>query len=173
MSVALSCGPSYQAVYEGNLRFEHCYSLDIEAAQSTKYRERCWREWLKLYTYGQTRDRVEYAANRAAVLQRGETAAPFDPARGDAGSVPRAAAAPAPTSITASPPPTVPATEDAGARSTTADSGPTPPAPHDKCIGSCRGDWRGCVEKCDSPNPARTCSDCGKDYRRCMKRCFQ
>ena len=31
---ALACGPSFQAIYEGNSRFEHCYALDESPAGS-------------------------------------------------------------------------------------------------------------------------------------------
>src|SRR5664279_5049259 len=60
-----ACGPSVQSINEGNVRFEHCYRLDLEVDAAPTHREACWKEWLGLYTYGQPRDRIEYARKRA------------------------------------------------------------------------------------------------------------
>ncbi len=56
-----SCGTNMQAVYEGDVRFEHCMALDWRVAP---YRRQCWIEWVAFYTYGQTRDRVLHAQRR-------------------------------------------------------------------------------------------------------------
>src|SRR5262249_57853204 len=59
-----ACGASIQAVYEGDVRFEHCMALDARPDVKPTLRRVCWKEWLKFYTFGQTRDRLEYARVR-------------------------------------------------------------------------------------------------------------
>src|SRR3954466_10275807 len=65
---AISCGASIQAIYEGDVRFEHCMALDSRPDVKPTLRRACWDEWKKFYTFGQTRDRVDYAAVRTAQL---------------------------------------------------------------------------------------------------------
>jgi hypothetical protein len=60
----VSCGASLQALYEGDVRFEHCMALDSQREVKPTIRRACWDEWRKFYTFGQTRDRIEYAALR-------------------------------------------------------------------------------------------------------------
>jgi hypothetical protein len=67
-SLGLGCGASLQAVYEGDVRFEHCMALDAEPGVKVIIRRACWVEWVAFYTYGQTRDRVAYAQLRAQQL---------------------------------------------------------------------------------------------------------
>ena len=67
-SLSVACGPSFQALYEGDARFEHCYALEEAAGISMQKRADCWRDWTDHYTYGQTRDRVQYASNRYQAL---------------------------------------------------------------------------------------------------------
>ncbi|HZU85234.1 MAG TPA: hypothetical protein VE987_20015, partial [Polyangiaceae bacterium] len=97
---AAACGPSFQAVYECDVRFEHCYALDQEPAPADA-KKQCWREWLHGYTYGQPRDRVEYAATRFSELS-------LDPAlpkvEAEAPRHVHAMAVPAPTNAFAPPP---------------------------------------------------------------------
>ena len=69
------CGASYQSLYEGEVRFEHCYRLDEEQGMPPGQRRACWHDWSMHYTYGQTRDRLEYALRR----QRELTAQITDP----------------------------------------------------------------------------------------------
>src|SRR4051812_7439067 len=69
-----ACGPSVQSIYEGNVRFEHCYRLDLEVDTAPTHRRACWSEWLNLYTYGQPRDRIEYARRRLHSFTNGDTA---------------------------------------------------------------------------------------------------
>src|SRR5260370_11911322 len=98
--LAVACGPSFQALYEGDARFEHCYALDGSGTAPMQQKSACWRDWTLRYTYGQTRDRVEYAAARYRALSRAPEA-PTDEAMMEAapgegrGSF---VAAPAPTS---------------------------------------------------------------------------
>jgi len=73
-----ACGPSFEAVQEGNLRFAHCDRLDIDPNIAPSHRLHCWREWRRVYTYGQTRDRVQYAQRRIAEVVSGDTDPSFD-----------------------------------------------------------------------------------------------
>ena len=65
--LALSCGPSFQTLYENDARFEHCYALD-EGTASIKDKAACWQDWKEHHTLGQTRDRVDYAQSRYVAL---------------------------------------------------------------------------------------------------------
>ena len=65
---ALACGPSFQAIYEGNARFEHCYALEENPQARMPDKAACWRDWSERYTYGQTQDRVHYATARYVAL---------------------------------------------------------------------------------------------------------
>src|SRR5580704_16522387 len=62
-----ACGPSFQAVYECDVHFEHCYALD-QGGATVEAQKECWRDWLHGYTYGQSRDRVEYGGTRLSYL---------------------------------------------------------------------------------------------------------
>jgi hypothetical protein len=68
----LACGPSVQFIYEGHIRFEHCYRLDFDENIAPSHRKLCWEDWLLRYPKGQTRDRLEYAQRRVASLAAGE-----------------------------------------------------------------------------------------------------
>src|SRR5262245_46672753 len=56
-----ACAPSYNVVYEGDARFEHCYALDDSPRATMEQKSACWRDWTEHHTLGQTRDRIEYA----------------------------------------------------------------------------------------------------------------
>src|SRR4051812_13565297 len=143
---ALSCGASIQAVYEGDVRFEHCMALDARPDVKPTIRRTCWEEWRKFYTFGQTRDRTEYAALRERQLS---VASDFD--EGDAqlakASGPSAVE---PTSAFA-PPPRLMAAVDAGA-----DALPDAPAdaeidaapPAAGCSAECEQAWGFCRSEC-------------------------
>lgn len=104
---ALACGPSFQAIYEGNARFEHCYALEENAQKGMGEKADCWRDWSEHYTYGQTRDRIHYATARYVALSQ-STNVPTDEAMMMAapGMTPRESTitAPAPTNAFAPPP---------------------------------------------------------------------
>lgn len=105
------CGPSVQLIHEGNLRFEHCYRLDLEPRISPTHRLTCWSEWTQYYSKDQTRDRVDYAKRRIEALRSGERVAqPLNLEDVDAGSLAVLAAdpAPSPTSVHAPPPALLP-----------------------------------------------------------------
>lgn len=105
---AAACGPSVQLIYEGNLRFEHCYRLDLDEKISPTHRQACWSEWLRYSAKGQTRDRLEYAKRRVEAIRSGNGASlPLQLSDGsDAGVIALAGdPAPIPTSAHAPPPP--------------------------------------------------------------------
>lgn len=124
-AAGLACGPSFQTVYENDARFEHCYALDDTPTAAMPKKADCWNDWSKNHTYGQTRDRVEYARARYDALSNPQL--PTD--EGMAAAAPGegvdtdTAAAPTPTSAFA-PPPKMDA-RDGGAPSTwgTGDAG--------------------------------------------------
>src|SRR5262249_55686964 len=106
------CSLSYQSVYEGDVRFEHCYRLDEEHRVPIGDKVACWHDWSQKYTYGQTRDRIEYALARERTLSlaqaSGERSAPPG-----ASTALATIASPQPTNAFAPPPPTM--VRDAGA----------------------------------------------------------
>ncbi len=65
---SLRCGANMQAVYEGDVRFEHCMAFDMQPEVRDEVRRECWVEWVAYYTYGQTRDRVSHAELRIQQL---------------------------------------------------------------------------------------------------------
>ena len=182
-SAASGCGPSFQAIYEGDAHFEHCYALDDTPSMAMQEKGACWREWMLHYTYGQTRDRVEYAASRHRALSR-VTGAPTDEALMQAapgeGSERQTAATPAPTSAFAPPPKTLVGIDAGAAIAPVApqndapglggESAPTePPPPGAACSDECTRTWRACAGGCT----AGGCDRCQKTFKGCMKACFK
>lgn len=172
---ALSCGASIQAVYEGDVRFEHCMALDSRPDVEQPLRKLCWEEWIKFYTFGQTRDRIDYATKRVKQLVKpgAEDGAPAP----SASSAP-AAAVPEPTSALA-PPPMMLVTDagldgsaDASANSDAGDAGGDGDAarpPGTECSAACEQAWSLCRKDCKA---APCDKSCGTRYTRCVKRCF-
>jgi hypothetical protein len=161
-------------VYEGDVRFEHCYRLDEERRVHIGEKLTCWREWSQKYTYGQTRDRIEYALARERTLAQaqasGERSAP------PGASVGLAATSPQPTNAFAPPPPTM--TRDAGTDTEQKPAvaalmepalGPLPSAPGASCGGGCGKTWVQCVGQCKGGNCQSACDD---RYKSCMRGCF-
>jgi hypothetical protein len=168
------CGPSYQAVYECDVNFEHCYALD--QGSSPDAMKACWREWLRSYTYGQSRDRVEYAATRFSELSLDPTLPGEDTAVRPKRA--RAMVAPLPTSAFAPPPnlaggdhgdgPPTPPPTIAGA------TGPPRPvvvaeAPGEQCTAACATRWNGCRKGCADG----ACEACDRSYKECVPGCFR
>lgn len=164
----VSCGASLQAVYEGDVRFEHCMALDARPDVKPTIRRTCWDEWRKFYTFGQTRDRIEYAALRDRQLS---VASDFD--EGDA-QLARAGGPSAvePTSALA-PPPRLVAASDAGFVDAQVDAPPDAEAdsapPAASCAAECEQAWGFCRGECKTAPCDKGCSS---KYKRCMKRCF-
>lgn len=158
-----SCGPSFEAVYEGNVRFEHCYRLDRDSEIASTHREYCWAQWVQAYTYGQPQDRVEYAKRRIRVL-RGEPppGAQHDPALALAqvSSAESAESAANPSSQPLS------ATNDTPAPKASSDA-----LPGDSCATDCRSSLGQCRKGCQTA--PKGCAPCEPDYASCMRRCFE
>ncbi len=116
----IGCGPSFQALYEGDARFEHCYAVEEDGAVSMQKKADCWRDWTDHYTYGQTRDRVQYASMRYRALT--STNLPTDEGMMSAapgeGNGDQNGTALAPTNAFAPPPTTAAATPGSTAKST-------------------------------------------------------
>jgi hypothetical protein len=162
------CGPSFEVLAEGDLRFVHCDRLDLDAKIAPSHRLHCWREWRRAYTYGQTRDRVDYAQRRIAEVVSGDTESPFQLPSGEASTTagrhrlrsgakrdalavpPAAAASAAPAASAAS---AVPATSTL----------PTPAAPS--------ADELACRSRCEAANAA--CSPGCETRPTGCKRCEQ
>ncbi len=199
---AVACGPSFQAIYEGDQRFEHCYAVDDNPTAALADKGKCWRDWMQNYTYGQTRDRVEYAAVRQRALSR--VAMPTDEAMMAAAPgqiVSRNVATPAPTSAFAPPPKTL--DEAAGRAATPAPSqavalpapapapsvvflapaaspeagapaaAAQPPPPAAGCQDECRRGWQSCGARAGDAPDAKSETPCAKSYRACMRGCFK
>jgi hypothetical protein len=155
----VACGPSYQAVYECDVKFEHCYALD-ESGASVEAKKDCWRDWLHGYTYGQSRDRVEYGGTRYSQLALDPTLPSEDISASRSKHI---VAGPAPTSAFA-PPPIV----------MEGHAGLTPVsvvahAPAADCADMCARSWTSCRSTCRDG----ACDGCDLTYRSCMPACFR
>lgn len=170
-----ACGASIQAIYEGDVRFEHCMALDSRPDVKPTLRSACWEEWVKFYTFGQTRDRVEYAKLRQKQLS---ASSDFD--EGDWAPVGRIApAVPEPTSVLEPPPSTLAADSGIIAPTTGLDAGTDADAldggadaalpPGAECAESCEESWNDCKKDCKAPACEKTCVT---KYKRCMRGCF-
>jgi hypothetical protein len=158
-SGVVACGPSYQALYECDVHFEHCYALDDSGASADAKKE-CWRDWLHGYTYGQSRDRVEYGGTRYSQLSLDPTL-PSEDVPSNAAK--RITAAPVPTSAFA-PPPNVSEAHLAGSVATVPAR-----APGADCADACAQRWTMCRSTCKgSP-----CDACDQAYRACASGCFR
>jgi hypothetical protein len=156
-----SCGPNFEAVYEGNVRFEHCYRLDRDGEIASSHREYCWKQWVQAYTYGQPQDRVEYAKRRIRVLRgepppglrRHHSSVLTEVATADS-AIP--AADPPPSGISNEAPVTKSASEE---------------LPGDECATNCRSALSQCRKGCQTA--PKGCAPCEPDYNSCMRRCFE
>lgn len=195
-AAAVACGPSFQAIYEGNARFEHCYALEEQAQAPMHDKAECWHDWSERYTYGQTRDRIQYAIARYVALSQTENI-PTDEAMMNAapGVTPRVSniTAPAPTNAFA-PPPKVLGDMDASTSPPTRPSerpqiitnepqpdaaaarAPTiPPPPAQSCADTCKVEFDACQTSCsdDAGANGKKCTACPKAYKACMRACFK
>jgi len=145
----LGCGPSIQPIHEGSVRFEHCYRLDLDPRIAPAHRHACWKQWLEVYSYGQSRDRVEHSRHRIANLEAGDPNPPklnleLEEARAArqfymATPAPTDVATPAPTDVYAPPP--------AMATPTKAEMAP---APGDTCVVNCQTARTACLTRCET-----------------------
>lgn len=178
LAFAFGCGPSVQSIYEGNVRFEHCYRLDLELEVASSHRQACWTSWLDRYTYGQPRDRIEYARRRIRAFAAGDANRPTlaigQAAQQQEESRQFYLVVPAPTSVHAPPPPIatrVNATEPPPVPS--AEKPPEKAAPGADCEGSCKSAFSSCNQACDPSAKSAACKSCDPDYKKCMQRCFE
>ncbi|MBN1610008.1 MAG: hypothetical protein JW940_25500 [Polyangiaceae bacterium] len=175
--LVVACGPSIQSIYEGDVRFEHCYRLDLDPNITPSLRQMCWREWVGSYTYGQTQDRANYARRRLEQLksQPQETAMMLDPPPDPALPLPPAFAPPPAEHVSAHRPP--PPTAQAGSASVErlAESRVPDDPPGEACADSCRQTWAACSPAKQLPGEIVSESsraECNRAYARCMRRCF-
>jgi hypothetical protein len=171
-------------MYEGDVHFEHCYALD-EGSASVDAKKECWRDWLHGYTYGQSRDRVEYGGTRYSQLSLDPTLPSEDVNDPSGRSSRRTVAGPVPTSAFA-PPPNV--MEGHGQATPGAMFAPPPNvveghasatavaivpvsahAPGSDCAESCAQRWTRCRAACRDG----ACDVCDGTYRGCMPGCFR
>jgi hypothetical protein len=139
----LGCGASIQAIYEGDVRFEHCMALDAQPRIKSRIRRACWQEWVSFYTYGQTRDRVAHAQLR--IRQLGDESAFVS-------GVP-----PENTPLWMPPP-------EGGESAARSDAA----MQRDACSGTCKMVHEECNRECDD----RSCRDgCVSGLRSCMRDC--
>ncbi len=189
-----ACGPSFQAIYEGNARFEHCYALEESPQAPMRDKAACWRDWSERYTYGQTRDRIHYATARYVALSEARDI-PTDEALMMAapGETPRRSTitAPAPTNAFA-PPPKVLDPKDLHEETPHVMTPPTdvpminldaglaaplpPPLPSAACADRCGAAFQTCDQGCDEDagtTKAKACQSCKRTYRSCMRDCYK
>jgi hypothetical protein len=166
----LACGPSFEAIQEGDLRFAHCDRLDLDPHIAPSHRLHCWREWRRVYTYAQTRDRIEYAQRRIAEVVSGDTRPSFDLPSGVERPLPSTAAASAP-SAGSNPPPKLEATALAEPISGQA-SGSAPPPPstaQPDCRARCEAARESCSMGCETKPTG--CQPCGPELDSCLLEC--
>jgi hypothetical protein len=161
----LGCGPSFEAIQEGDLRFAHCDRLDLDPNIAPSHRLHCWREWRRVYTYGQTRDRVEYAQRRIAEVVSGDTEPAFvlptgAERRRDTGQSSEGLSPEVP------PPAVVGAPAPSAAGTSTTSSNPDVPS---VCHTRCEADQAGCAPGCESR--PRGCQPCRPSFETCLDEC--
>ncbi len=172
-----SCGPSMQSIYEGDVRFEHCYRLDLEQDVAVTHRQACWTTWLDRYTYGQSRDKLEYARRRVRAFAGGDADRP-QLRLGANQQTQRDArqfylVVPAPTSVHAPPPPIATRVNAVEPAPSSAPSASAKVAPGEGCADECRAAFASCNQACDPAAKSAACKSCDPDYKKCMQRCFE
>jgi len=166
------CGPSFEVLAEGDLRFVHCDRLDLDPNIAPSHRLHCWREWRRMYTYGQTRDRVEYAQRRIAEVVSGDTDPPFQLPAG-ANTVARHSLQRAPDPEHAA----VPASQAASAMPAAASSAPPDPSlavgasstALVACHSRCEAASASCLPGCETRPTG--CKPCETPLEVCLRDC--
>jgi len=188
MATGLACGPSFQAIYEGNARFEHCYALEETAQTAPTEKAECWHDWSQRYTFGQTRDRIHYATARYVALSQ---SLPTDEAMMMAapGMAQRTSSitAPNPTNAFAPPPKVLEQSDASAGKPARASDVPTilgtggssrdavPGLAEDAGSTPVRGPLPGseCAETCSAKFSTCKGAACEKTYRACMRACMK
>jgi hypothetical protein len=148
-------------------------SLDDRAEVKSTIRTACWDEWLQFYTFGQTRDRIEYAKTRMRQLRGGNDATT---AEVHANNSHPTEAVPEPTTALAPPPMML--VVDAGPPPVDEPVDPSTKPPGAECSDGCDATWAKCKKECVTPMCNRqTCiSKCEKackdEHASCMRGCF-
>jgi hypothetical protein len=156
-----ACGPSFEVLAEGDLRFAHCDRLDLDAKIAPSHRLHCWREWRRMYTYGQTRDRVDYAQRRIAEVVSGDTDSAFQLPAPE--PVPVRSAAPA-TKAVGSEAATTPLLSTALAPTV-----PLLPPEQQACRERCQRAQAACSPGCETRPTG--CEPCAQPLEVCLKDC--
>lgn len=167
-----ACGAGIHALYEGDVRFEHCMALEDTADVKPTMRIACWDEWLKFYTFGQTSDRIDYATVRLRRLRLGDNA----PAEELASESRRTDAVPEPTTALAPPPMLL--VVDAGFAAPEKKDDEQAKPPGSACSSTCDNTWLKCKKECVTPMCDRqSCiakceQSCTEEHATCMRFCF-
>lgn len=168
-----ACGASINAIYESDVRFEHCMSLDDTEEVKPTIRNACWDEWLKFYTFGQTSDRIEYAKVRMRQLRNGEDRREPELLASQAHPT---EAVPEPTTALAPPPMML--VVDAGPAEPVKPEDESTKPPGSECSNACETEWVKCKKECVTPMCNRqTCiakceKTCKEEHAMCMRVCF-
>jgi len=157
------CGPSFEAIQEGDLRFAHCDRLDLDRHIAPSHRLHCWREWQRVYTYGQTRDRVEYARRRIAEVASGDPDPPFELPSGT-GRRPDANVPASPSPVHSPPPAIVPVAGESALAGEAA-TGAFGPG----CRSRCEAGHAECAPGCATQPTG--CKDCDHELNTCLDNC--
>jgi hypothetical protein len=191
------CGPNVQMIYEGNVRFEHCYRLDLDPTIAASHRRACWQDWLARHTYAQSGDRLSHARQRLNELDKGDQSTLSLAIDAGPQGQPAAEGVPMPSSIHAAPPPkaieALPTPSQAPSPATKVIAAP----PEAECSDGCRTHWNECASGCenqDKPTPSESasskppmgvsvpasqknikdaCNNCRKTFKACMHKCFK
>lgn len=146
--VAGGCGPSIQSIHEGSVRFEHCYRLDLDPKIALSHRHACWEQWLEVYSFGQSRDRLEHARRRVEELTAGDP----NPPRLNLESHRKREArqfymsTPGPVNVHAPPPPVAAPAVDAE-------------PPGDTCVQACQRERAACEKRCPPAETSKAAAD--------------
>ncbi len=154
----VACGPSFEAIAEGDLRFAHCDRLDLDSNIAPSHRLHCWREWRRVYTYGQTRDRVQYAQRRIAEVVSGDVDPAFDLPSGTPRPLEPAPRSPVGAEVVSTPvAPVIPVPLEPAA-------GAAP-----SCVERCQHEERLCLADCVTRPTG--CEPCGVVDESCRQQC--
>lgn len=172
-AVATGCGPSFQAVYEGDQRFEHCYAVDESPSVPRQDKATCWRDWMKHYTYGQTKDRVEYASSRHYALTSGDEPPVTETMVNRVRRHRVTGTMLVPGSMHEIPPSTMPvadagAVEDARAHDDPRSHATIVRPPGSECQEACTTTWNSCKSTCK----AKACDACDRTHSQCAMGCY-
>ena len=161
--VLQGCGPSFEAIQEGDLRFAHCDRLDLDPHIAPSHRLHCWREWRRVYTYGQTRDRVEYAQRRIAEVVSGDSDPPFELPNGS--HTPNGAVPSTPNPVHSPPPAVIPLAGTEAMTPTADERGAFGPG----CRSRCEAGRATCAPGCQTQPTG--CKDCDLAFQTCLGDC--